>query len=305
MTGFDSTIRVALVSEGCATRSEWIDLVRRAEGLGYEALYVTDHVHQQLSPLVALAVAAEHSTRLRLGTYVLNHDMRNAVVLAKELRSLVTVAGDRVDVGLGAGWLAEDYRRTGIPFESGPVRAQRFERSVALVTAVLAGEEVDPEQISPAPVTPITVGGGGVRLLLGAGGPRMLRFAARHADIVSVLPRSTADGALDEEDGDAGAMDAKVDLVRRTWREHGRTAHLNNLVYECLVTPRPGALLQTLAGALGCRPDEVNDRPVMLVGDPPLAADVLRHRHERWGIDRVTIPADRAASFAPVLDRLP
>ena len=85
--------------------SQWRERARAAEGLGYSALYVTDHFDAQWGPLVAATVAAEATTTLHVGTLVLNNGLRNPVVLAKEIASLGLAAEGRVEVGLGAGWL--------------------------------------------------------------------------------------------------------------------------------------------------------------------------------------------------------
>ena len=299
-------IHFALVSEGEQSRSAWVDTVRKAEDLGYEALYITDHLHQPLAPLVALSVATEHSTTLRLGTYVLNHDFRHPLVLAKEIRTLMAMAGDRVDVGLGAGWLVSDYASTGIPFREGPRRASRFEQYVTIVWAALVDgvARFDLPDFTVDAEVPPAGNLGTPRLLLGAGGPRLLRFAARHADVVSVLPRSLPSGGLDEDDATAEVMDNKVELVRREWQTTCRRGHLNNLIHECLVSPRAAELLALLARGMGCGVDEVNDRPTLLVGDTTGVVEILRARQLRWGIDYVTIPADAAKAFAPVIARM-
>src|ERR1700677_2081543 len=101
--------RFAVHTALAPTMTDWRERARRAEGLGYSALYVTDHFDAQYGPLVAATVAAEATETLRVGTLVLNNDMRNPVVLAKEIASLGLAFEGRVELGLGAGWQRSDY----------------------------------------------------------------------------------------------------------------------------------------------------------------------------------------------------
>jgi alkanesulfonate monooxygenase SsuD/methylene tetrahydromethanopterin reductase-like flavin-dependent oxidoreductase (luciferase family) len=61
---------------------------RTAEALGFDGLFVSDHLCDQLAPLPALAAIAAQTERLRMGTLVLNNDLRNPYVLAHELLTL-------------------------------------------------------------------------------------------------------------------------------------------------------------------------------------------------------------------------
>src|SRR5215213_9499975 len=100
-----------------SSAASWAEKVRRAEDLGFYSISVPDHLGPslpQLAPLIALALAAALTTRLRLAITVLNNDFRHPVMLAKEIATLDLLSGGRVDLGMGAGWLEEDYTKTGI-----------------------------------------------------------------------------------------------------------------------------------------------------------------------------------------------
>src|SRR5213592_2297573 len=107
------------------------DIIRstavRAEQLGYDSVWVSDHVvvpHANVKnfgetvfdPLVTLAVAAGATRRVRLGTTVLIVPYRNAVVTAKMIASLDALSGGRVVLGIGAGWVAAESAALGVPF---------------------------------------------------------------------------------------------------------------------------------------------------------------------------------------------
>ena len=100
----------------------------RAEQLGYDSVWVSDHVvvpHENIQnfgktifdPLVTLSVAAGATTRVRLGTTVLIVPYRNAVVTAKMVSSLDALSGGRVVLGVGAGWVAAESAMLGVPFK--------------------------------------------------------------------------------------------------------------------------------------------------------------------------------------------
>ncbi len=107
------------------------DIIRRAavraEALGYDSVWVSDHVvvpnanvtnfgETMFDPLVTLAVIAGATTRVRLGTTVLIVPYRNAVVTAKMVSSLDALSGGRVVLGVGAGWVAAESAMLGVPF---------------------------------------------------------------------------------------------------------------------------------------------------------------------------------------------
>ena len=119
------------------TMSAWRDQARMAEGFGYSALYVSDHLDAQFGPLVAATVAAEATSTLHVGTLVLNNDLRHPVVLAKEIATLGLAAEGRVEVGLGAGWLRSDYEETGIEYDEPAVRVDRLAESLTVMKSTV------------------------------------------------------------------------------------------------------------------------------------------------------------------------
>ena len=136
--------------------------------------------------MVALAVAAEATTTLRVGTLVLDNDFRHPVVLAREAATLDVVTGGRFELGLGAGWMTTDYEQSGIPMERPSVRVARLAESLEILqamwrtgSATFTGEyyRVTEAQGLPTPVT-----AGGPPLIIGGGGQRILTLAGRYAD---------------------------------------------------------------------------------------------------------------------------
>ena len=117
----------------------------RAEIDGYSTVLIRDHLvaepfGPQLAPFTTLAMAAAHSSTLRLGTMVIDNDFRHPAVLAKEIATLDVLSGGRVELGIGAGWLAAEYQQAGIPFDSPGTRIARLEESLTLLKDLLSGK---------------------------------------------------------------------------------------------------------------------------------------------------------------------
>ena len=168
--------------------------------------------------MVALTVAAEATTTLRVGTLVLDNDFRHPVVLAKEAATLDVVTGGRFELGMGAGWMTTDYDAVGHP--DGPAfgaggPAGREPRDHARRcgdsgSATFAGEyyRVAEAVASPAPVTP-----GGPPLVIGGGGRRILTLAGQYAETVSIVP-SLAAGHIGPEVAAESVVEKYADRVR-------------------------------------------------------------------------------------------
>jgi probable F420-dependent oxidoreductase len=133
-------------------------------------------------PLIWLAYVAAAAPTLRLGTCILILPQRNPVVLAKELATLDQLTGGRVDLGLGVGWLEEEFRALGVSWER---RGARNDEYVAAMRALWAGPhaefhgefvDFEPVTCSPRPVN------GTIPILVGGDSPSAIRRAARLAD---------------------------------------------------------------------------------------------------------------------------
>ncbi|QNP66622.1 TIGR03621 family F420-dependent LLM class oxidoreductase [Streptomyces genisteinicus] len=293
----------ALVSDGDTTGKEWRELARRAEDLGYDALLVSDHVDQRMAPLPAAAAAAEVTSDLVVGTYVLNNDLRHPLMLARDAASVHALSGGRFQLGLGAGWYRADYERTGIGFASGRVRYERLREAVGICRSHLSGREITAgehygvRQEAQEPPS----GHGSPRLLLGGTRRGMLALAAQEADIVSVVPALGPDGPADLDGCSPARLDGTVAWIHARAAARGRSPRLNHLVWECFVTPRPAAVQEALARAVGRTPGEVRELACFLVGSADQVRDTLLARRERWGFDYVTVPAAAAVPLAPVV----
>src|SRR6478752_126937 len=132
------------VSPGTATsRKNWVEQARKAEDLGYSTLLMPDHFVNDLATVPALAIAAEATTTLRVGSFVYDNDFRHPAMVAKEAATLDLLSDGRFELGIGAGWHRPEYEQTGIPFDPPGVRVGRLEEAVTIIKALFGEEPVN------------------------------------------------------------------------------------------------------------------------------------------------------------------
>jgi len=182
--------------EGAA--SKWqkaVDIAKLAEDLGYDSLWVYDHVHNVPRPAneavfecwTTMAAISQLTSRIRLGQMVGCCSYRNPALLAKITSTVDVVSGGRLNWGIGAGWYENEYRSYGYEFLKPAQRIKMLEETVEIVkrmwtepTATFKGEhyEVNRAYCDPKPLQqphpPVLIGGGGEQLTL--------RVVAKHAD---------------------------------------------------------------------------------------------------------------------------
>ena len=300
--------RFGVQSSRTATLADWRAMARRCEDLGYSCLYIPDHFGDQFGPLVALTVAAEATSNLRVGSLVFDNDYRHPLVLAKEIATLQLASGGRVEFGLGAGWLASDYQESGIPLDPPPARVDRMREGLEVMRALWTQERVtfsgryytvvDAPGL-PRPETP-------PRLVIGGGRRRILTIAARHADIVGVNVDLGA-GAVGA-DVVTSAMPARWD-ERLAWVREAAGARFDQLDLQVLTflvmvgTPRRAALEQ-VAPMFAVAPDVLEDIPLGIAGTVGEICEQLVQRRERWGLNYIVVHDGELDAFAPVVARL-
>ncbi len=283
-------------------------MARRAEDLGYDVLLVTDHMGAQLAPIPALMAAADATTRLRIGSFVFANDYRNPVMLAKEIATLDVLSGGRVEVGIGAGWSTRDYRELGIPYDAPAVRVSRLEESVALLKRLLSEESVDHVgdhySVRGARVLPRPMQRPHPPLMIGGGGPRVLRLAAREADIVTFAPQVNARGrprldALTEK-----ALAQRVMRFRAVAGERLEHIELNVFVFDAAVTDRARSLMGAVTAHLRRAANSLVPTPFVLYGSRSSLRELIVERRERLGLSYISVPGNAMREFAPIVAEL-
>lgn len=277
-------LRFGVVFTGGYDAAGWVDLARRVEGSGFSTLLVADHYVNPMACGPLLMAAAAATSELRIGSYVYNNDFRAPALLAKEAATIDVLSDGRFELGLGAGWAKIEYVLAGLRFDPPGVRADRLEEAVPLLRALLAGEQVDHRgghyRLRGLTGSPAAVQRP-VPLLIGGGGPRMTRFAARCADIVGFVPRSLPDGGIDPAGFTSEAMDQRVrwldDELDRTGRS-GDGPERSVLVFGVGERARDRAEVASLSD------DQLNDSPHLLLGGVSQMAEAVQQRAEQWGL---------------------
>ena len=294
--------RFGFVFTGETDARGWRDLARRAEGDGWSTLLVADHFLNPMAclPLMATALAATDS--LRAGSYVFDNDFRHPLLLAKEMATLDVLSEGRVELGLGAGWAKEEYDQVGIAFDPGPVRASRFEEAVHLIKRAFdggvmdhVGEYYSVSGYEPAPRTCQS----SIPLLLGGGGPRMLRIAAREADIVAVVPQSLPGGGLDPEAFGRAAFQRRHDSLHEALVDAGREEAVERSILIFHAARDLAALEDVWDGV-----DVDEHSPFTLAGDVDEMVETLQQRREEWGLNYVVCFESDRELLTPVVQRL-
>lgn len=299
--------RFAVRTTGAPSGEAWAARARRAEELGYSTLIMPDHIIRQLSPIPALAAGAAATTRLRVSCHVFDNDYRNPVLLAREAATLDVLSNGRVELGIGAGWLRSDYRQLGLPYDEPKVRIDRMVEAIAIMKRLFAGETVDHEgahyRIRGARIAPAPVQRPHPPLVIGGGGPRMMRIAAREADIVSFIPQMSPQGRPNIREGTTGATAEKVARLRAAAGDRFDRLELSAWVAHVNVADAR-APLATIGAGLEAVATALIGTPYVLAGTRAGIREKLLRYRERLGITYWTIPIEAMEAFAPVAEAL-
>ena len=173
----------------------WADLLalaRQAEDAGFDSLWVADHPLMRFPTATGgawecwslLAALAATTRRIALGPLVSCTSYRNPALLAKMADTVDEISGGRLILGLGAGWHEPEFRAFGYPYDH---RVSRFAEGIRIIHGLLRDGRIDFAgryyQVRECELLPRGPRGGGIPLMIGTTGARMLRLVARYADI--------------------------------------------------------------------------------------------------------------------------
>ncbi len=297
------------VAEG---RSDWVEHVRHAESVGYDVLQVADHLGA-LDPFVALQLAADVSTTLRLGTYVINNDFYNPLLLARSAATLDLLSEGRLQLGLGAGWNVPEYEAAGLTFDRPGIRIDRLGEAVTVLRRLFGGDTVamegDHYTIHTEKLNPVPPQGVGLPIMIGGNGDRLLATAARMADIVAFTGFTSGAGGPHASHFTMAGLADRIEHVRVGAADRFDDLELNLLVQRALVTDDRRAAAEALArdwggDGLTVDPSELLDSPFLLFGTVDEIVAGLERVREELGVSYVTVFAGRSDGFDAVVERL-
>ncbi|MEM7092193.1 MAG: TIGR03621 family F420-dependent LLM class oxidoreductase [Actinomycetota bacterium] len=281
---------------------------KAAESAGFDVITVPDHIGTSMaSPLPLLAAIARETSTIRVGTFVLNNEMRNPVQLAWEAATLDRLSGGRFELGIGAGHTPHEFTATGIDMAGAADRKARLADAVHIIRGLLDGEtvshdgehyQVDGAAIEPAAQDrlPIMIGGNGQALLTDAG---------RQADIVGLngLRRTLDDGHRHSVGWSIDRLERQIGWVHDGAAYHGEIPELNALVQRIEITDDREAAATALADqAEGLSVDEALSSPYVAFGTHDEIADQFLTARERWGLSYFV--TRNIEAMTPIIERI-
>jgi probable F420-dependent oxidoreductase len=303
--------RFGVSVRAAGSAADWIGLARKVEALGYSTITLPDHLTERSAPLPALAAAATATTRLRVGTLVLNNDFRHPVLVAREAATLDVLSEGRFELGLGAGYAKAEYDEVGLRVDRGAVRVERLEESVTILKKLFAGEAVAfagrHYRVAGHTLYPHPVQRPRPPILVGGNGPRLLSLAAREADIVGFSGITFVRGGSEPDIAGfrTAAVDERVRLVRETAGARFAELELNALVQRVVETAdRRGAAEELARRWPALSTDEILASPFVLLGSIDEIVAQLIAQRRRWGLSYYIVFESVIDVFAPVVERL-
>lgn len=287
------------------SREQWQDLARTVEALGFSTLHSADHVGAP-DPWLPLLSAADATTTLRVGPLVMNLALQHPALVARSAATVDLLTDGRLELGVGTGWARPEHDATGIPLGSPKERVDRFEASLEILASLLrsgssssvGGITADVDDLGVvAPQRPHPP------LLVGAHGRRMVRLAARHAQVVQLTGLvPTDDGGI--APGGFGLADIaeRVSWLRADAGDRWDDIEVGALVQVATITDEPESVIAEVASQVGLPPDVVAGSPFVLVGSVAQIVDKLERLREELGISYVTVRT--LEPFAPVIEAL-
>src|ERR1700733_13968683 len=227
------------------SRAALVEKVKRAEDLGYDILCVPDHLGAA-APFPTLTAVAMVTTRIRMSMYVLNAAFYKPALLSRDLQALDVLNDGRLEIGLGTGYVREEFEAAELPYPSAGARVDYLEH----MTTYLKEHH---------PTSPILIAGNG---------DRVLTIAAQHADLIGL----TGSRVKDVED----PMAERVEFVRNAAGERFDALELN-----LAITAMPDVgesapnLKLTRMYAPELSDEEILSQPSVLAGSPREIADTL------------------------------
>ena len=319
--------RFALQCFNTDSPANWRQLISKTEDLGYSTFFLADHFlstgpaldstyhpPQMLAAVPAIAMALEQTKTLRVGCRVFCNDYRHPIILAKEAATMDYLSGGRLEFGIGAGWIKNEYDAVNLPFDEFPERFARFAETVQAYKAFMSGEPLDIAgdavrwtgfSGTPAPAqTPYPP------LMIGGGSKKILHFAGQEADIVSLNFNNRA-GMLGPDGMNSGLAAATAKKIE--WIKSGAGARFDNIeleigAYNTIITDHPEPTAQAIGDALGMSAEDILTHPHCLIGSVDFICEELQRRREAYGISYIAVLDDgtnnMVEAFAPVVARL-
>lgn len=299
-------MRFGCVARGPFTsRADWLDRVRRIDGLGFDTLLLADHLGMW-SPFTALVAAADAGDRLRFGTQVLNVELWNPALLARDAATADLLTDGRLELGFGAGHAEVEFLAAGLRYPPAGERVGHLAEMLPIVRRLLAGETVTIDGSYPlvASAVGLVPAQDHLPFMVGGNGDRVLSIGARHADIVGLVGFTSGSGQVHTALTHF-TWAGLADRVAHVRREAGdRDVELSVLVQVVDITDDRAGSAATAARRFEQPIDVMLDSPFVLIGSNADIADQLRRLRDEHGVTYVTTFEPSAPALADAMHRV-
>jgi len=302
--------RFGLSVGGTSGRDDFVATVKSAEASGFDVITSADHIGRRLAVLPMLAVAAEISS-LRISPMVMANDYRHPVLLAKDAATIDVLSDGRFELGIGTGWIEEQYNAAGIRYDPPRTRVDRFEEAIAVIKGCWSGQpfSFNGEHYQLDQVTcPRPIQRPHPPLLIAGAGRRMLRLAGQKADTVGIAPLTKGMAGFDEfgtavaTSGDR--IDAQLEWISETAGERFDEIELSVMAHHVEVTADVDEAVARLAAETHTTQPQVRGSPHLLIGPVEGLVETLLDHRERYGISYIVFLGDDLEAIRPVVEQL-
>jgi probable F420-dependent oxidoreductase len=259
------TFRFSIGIHSAKSSAALKDKARRLEGAGFDVLHLPDHIGAP-APFPVLTAIAAATTTVRVGTYVLNACFYKPALLARDAAAVNDLSDGRLELGLGAGYVKEEFEAAELPYPSAGQRVDYLRH----VTTYLKEHH---------PSIPILIAGNGNRLLT---------VAAQHADKIGLT-------------GANNALAERIEFVRAAAGDRFADLELNLAITAVSDASGKPDLSMTRRYAPDLSDEQLLALPAVLSGSPRDIADTLRGYRETYGLTSVTVQEHHAETFAKVI----
>lgn len=297
--------RFAIQADDLADREAVISAAREAESLGYEEFYSYDHFGSA-DPFVPLLVAAGATTRLRVGTLVLNNELHHPALLARTVATADRMTGGRIVVGVGTGYARAEHDAIGIPLHPPSERVRRLEASLIALRSLLdtgaSRRQGDPYRLAvdDLGVRPLQ---SHVPLLVGGHGRAVVAVGGRCADIFQFTGLTHgADGTPTPAGFSFETIAGRARWLTDAAGDRDEDVERSILVQRSVIGEGAAAAAEGAARDLGIGSALVEHSPFLLFGTTGEVVDRLQVLRETIGVSHVVVRD--ASGFAPVVREL-
>ncbi|HEY1840821.1 MAG TPA: LLM class F420-dependent oxidoreductase [Mycobacterium sp.] len=266
----ERTFRFSVGIHSAKSRTALQDKAKRYEDIGFDGLHLPDHLGAP-APFPVLTAIASATSTVRLGTYVLNAGFYKPALLARDAGELDRLSDGRLDLGLGAGYVREEFEAAELPYPSARQRVDYLEHVTTYLKKHL-------------PTMPILIAGNGNRLLT---------IAAQHADIIGLTGARVADVA--------DPLAERIEFVRNAAGDRFADLELN-LAITAVPSDNSGkADLSLTRRFVDLSDEELLALPSVLSGSPHDIADTLRGYRDEYGLTSFTFQENHVDTIAKVI----